>query len=177
MRQAFLALLAKVPAHGYELKQAFDAALGGVWPPLNIGQVYTTLGRLERDGLVRSAFVEQAHRPDKKVYELTAEGRAALEVWIEAPAEGPRLKDEFFLKLVLAQTAGLNSTHDPAVLIANQRRRYLQELRELDALAVQAGAAGNETAALLAEGAILHLQADLKWLELCEARLTQGDDR
>ena len=103
MRSAFLALLARAPAHGYELKQAFDETFGGVWPPINVGQIYTTLGRLERDGLVRSVHVEQAHRPDKKVYELTDAGRAALEEWIDAPAEGPRLRDDFFLKVVLAQ--------------------------------------------------------------------------
>ena len=53
MRNVFLALLARSPAHGYELKQAFEAATGGIWPELNAGQIYTTLGRLERDGLVR----------------------------------------------------------------------------------------------------------------------------
>lgn len=177
MRNAFLALLAHAPAHGYELKQAFDEALGGVWPPMNVGQIYTTLGRLERDGLVRGIHVEQANRPDKKVYDLTREGREAVEEWLSAPAEGPRLKDEFFLKLVLARAAGINSAHDPGVLVERQRRRYLQQLRELNALATGADAAGNETAALLAEGAILHLQADLKWLELCEARLTRGGNR
>src|SRR5215208_6065583 len=121
MRNAFLALLARALAHGYELKHAFEAAVGGVWPPLNAGQIYTTLGRLERDGLVQSAHVAQAHRPDKRVYELTAAGKAALEEWIDAPVEGPSLKDEFFMKLVLAQTAGLNSAHDPVTLIDRQR--------------------------------------------------------
>jgi DNA-binding PadR family transcriptional regulator len=174
MRNAFLALLAKEPAHGYELKQALDAIFGGVWPPLNAGQIYTTLGRLERDGLVRSAHVAQAHRPDKRVYELTPDGRAELEAWIDAPVEGPSLKDEFFMKLVLAQTAGLNSAHDPISLIDRQRRRYFQTLRDLNEAARRADEEGNQTAALLVEGAILHLKADLEWLDLCEQRLTQG---
>ena len=177
MRSAFLALLARAPAHGYELKQAFDETFGGVWPPINVGQIYTTLGRLERDGLVRSVHVEQAHRPDKKVYELTDAGRAALEEWIDAPAEGPRLRDDFFLKVVLAQKAGLNSSRDPAGLIDRQRRRYLQELRDLNQIAARADASENRTAALLAEGAMLHLQADLKWLDLCDAELTRGEER
>src|SRR3712207_2462023 len=146
MRNAFLALLAGGPAHGYELKQAFEEALGGVWPPLNAGQVYTTLARLERDGLVRGVQVEQAHRPDKKVYELTPDGRAAIEAWLETPVEGPRLKDEFFLKLVLAHAAGLNSAHDPTVLIERQRHRYLQEMRELNQVAGRANATGNRMA-------------------------------
>jgi DNA-binding PadR family transcriptional regulator len=177
MRSAFLALLARAPAHGYELKQAFDETFGDVWPPINVGQIYTTLGRLERDGLVRSVHVEQAHRPDKKVYELTPAGQAALEEWIDAPAEGPRLRDDFFLKVVLAEKAGLDSGHDPALLIDRQRRRYLQELRDLHEIAARADASGNTTAALLAEGAMLHLQADLKWLDLCEAELARGEER
>jgi DNA-binding PadR family transcriptional regulator len=174
MRNAFLALLARAPAHGYELKQAFEAAVGGVWPPLNAGQIYTTLGRLERDGLVRGMHVEQSHKPDKKVYELTEEGAAALEAWLDAPIEGPRLKDEFFLKLVLARAGGLNSRHDPAVMIERQRRRYLQELRDLTAISAAAAEEGNQTALLLAEGALLHVEADLKWLEVCEAELIGG---
>ena len=177
MRHAFLALLARAPAHGYELKQAFDDLFGGVWPPLNVGQIYTTLGRLERDGLVRGVQIEQAHRPDKKVYEPTPAGRAALEEWIDEPVAGARLKDEFFLKLVLARTAGLNSGHDPAALIERQRRRYLQDLRQLNELAARADAAGNRAAALLAEGAILHLQADVRWLDLCEAEIVPGGTR
>jgi DNA-binding PadR family transcriptional regulator len=174
MRNVFLALLTRAPAHGYELKQAFESAVGGVWPPLNAGQIYTTLGRLERDGLVHGAHVEQAHKPDKKVYELTDEGRAELEAWLDSAIEGPRLKDEFFLKLVLARAGGLNSRHDPAVMIERQRRRYLQEMRDLSAISTAAAADGNRTALLLAEGALLHVDADLKWLELCEAELTGG---
>jgi DNA-binding PadR family transcriptional regulator len=177
MRSAFLALLAQAPAHGYELKQAFDDTFGGVWPPINVGQIYTTLARLERDGMVRSIYVEQAHRPDKKVYELTDVGRVALEQWLDAPAEGPRLRDDFFLKVVLAQRAGLRPGHDPVQLIDRQRRRYLQEVRDLHQIAARADASGNRTAALLAEGAMLHLQADLSWLDLCEAELTRGGDR
>src|SRR3712207_5244340 len=122
MRNAFLALLAGGPAHGYELKQAFEEALGGVWPPLNAGQVYTTLARLERDGLVRGAQVEQAHRPDKKVYELTSDGRAAIEAWLDGPGAGPRLKEEVVLKLVLADVAGQNINLDRADLIRALQR-------------------------------------------------------
>jgi DNA-binding PadR family transcriptional regulator len=175
MRSAFLALLAQAPAHGYELKQAFDETFGGVWPPINVGQIYTTLGRLERDGLVRGVHVEQSSRPDKKVYALTPAGQAAFEEWLDAPAEGPRLRDDFFLKVVLARRAGLDSNHDPALLIDRQRRRYLKELRNLHEIAERAEECGNRTAALLAEGAMLHLQADLAWLDLCDAELTRGE--
>lgn len=170
MRYAVLALLAEGSTHGYELKQAFERLFGPVWPPINVGQIYTTLGRLERDGLVKSREVEQSRRPDKRVYELTDEGRTALGNWMNAPVEGARLKDEFFMKLVLATLAGT----DPTRLLDRQRNEYLQALRDLDALAVETDA--ESPAQLLIEGAMLHLQADLRWLDRCEERLEDGLD-
>ena len=177
MRNTLLALLAEGVAHGYELKQAIEQTFGDALPPLNIGQIYTTLGRLERDGLVASAHVAQAGRPDKRVYELTEAGREEVRRWLEEPVTGPRLKDEFFTKLVLARLPGvaaLNGGADPRALIARQRRDYLQSLRDLNGLLLrQQVNGGNQTsAALLIEGAILHLEADLKWLDVCEQRLT-----
>jgi DNA-binding PadR family transcriptional regulator len=167
MRYPFLALLAERPAHGYELKQALEQRFGSALPPLNAGQVYTTLSRLERDGLVRGTDVPDDTR-QKRVYELTDAGRDALEEWLEAPTAGPRLRDEFFMKLVLAREAGVA---DPRLLIERQRREYLQALRDLAAVAPN----GNHVASLLLEGAALHLEADLKWLDLCEQQLIQED--
>jgi DNA-binding PadR family transcriptional regulator len=172
MRHAILALLAGEPRHGYELKQAFEQTFGAAWPPLNIGQVYTTLGRLERDGLVTGQLIEQGSRPDKRVYVITEAGRAELASWIAEPTAGARLKDEFFTKLVLLDLPGVNGGVDRATLIARQRREYLQALRSLNDLVMREQAAGNGTVSLLIEGAILHLQADLRWLDLCEERTT-----
>ena len=174
MRYAFLALLGSQPRHGYELKLALDQIFDDALPPINAGQIYTTLARLERDGLVQSARVAQSSRPDKRVYELTPAGREALAAWLAEPAAGPQLKDEFFMKLVLARLPGIDGGHDPAALIGRQRRAYLQSLRDLADLAARKESDSNPTALLLIEGAILHLQADLKWLDLCEERLTQG---
>jgi DNA-binding PadR family transcriptional regulator len=168
MRYAFLALLAKAPAHGYELKQAFEEAFGDVWPSLNFGQVYTTLQRLERDKLVQSREVAQDHRRDKKVYELTPAGHEALRAWLAEPATGPWLKDDFFMKLVMA---GLTDAASQAKLIERQRRVYMQALHDLNAMAARFGGNGDVVPSLLIEGAALHLQADLKWLELCEEAL------
>lgn len=168
MRYALLALLANGFTHGYELKQAFERLFGPAWPPINIGQIYTTLQRLERDGLVLSREVEQSGRPAKRVYELTDAGRAELTDWMSAPTEGTRLKDEFFMKLVLAALAGTG----PAQLLDRQRSEYLQSLRDLDALAHETDV--DSPAQLLIEGAMLHLQADLKWLDRCEERLANG---
>src|SRR6187401_2218001 len=128
MRYPFLGLLVRSPAHGYELKQAFEEMFGDIWPELNFGQVYTTLARLERDGLVQSEEVTQEHRRDKKVYEVTPQGHAALRTWIDQPEAGPWVKDEFFMKLTIARLTG---TADVGELIERQRRVYLQALHDL----------------------------------------------
>ena len=77
MRFPLLALLAGGPAHGYELKQAMEQQFGAVLPPLNAGQIYTTLSRLERDGLVEDDAVAQNGRPNKRVYRLTEAGQSS----------------------------------------------------------------------------------------------------
>ena len=167
MKFPILAMLASSPAHGYELKRELEQHFGAALPPLNTGQIYTSLARLERDGLVDADRVAQDSRPNKRVYRLTAQGQAALDEWVSQPTPGSRLRDEFFMKLVLAGRAGIA---DPRVLIERQRGEYLQGLRDLDRLS---GAANGDWAeALLIEGAALHLEADLKWLALCEERLT-----
>src|SRR5262249_35648523 len=130
MRELFLALLAGDRGHGYELKQSLEQEFGELLPALNAGQIYSTLARLERDGLVVGESVEGDSRR-KRVYELTEEGRAALAGWIAAPVPGTRLKDEFFMKLAVLASAGLA---DPRTLIDGQRREYMQSLRDLDAL-------------------------------------------
>lgn len=167
MREELLGLLAKEPAHGYELKQALEADFGDLWPAVNIGQIYSTLARLEATGLVRSAPVTQDGRPDKKVFELTANGREELLRWVDDVVPAARVRDRFFVKLVLAARAGLA---DPITLIDRQRRAYLRRLRQLNDLAEDTR---GMAARLAVEGAVLHLQADLKWLERCEA-LSQG---
>lgn len=167
MRLSLLALLAKEPAHGYELKQSLEQIFGGAYPSPNIGQIYVTLGRLEKDGLIRAVDVEQSNRPNKKVYYLTAAGREALDVWADEPAEGPRVRDEFFMKLVLAPMTGLA---DRMALISRQRRHYLGLMRDLNELAERTDH-GDRVALLLIEGAMLHLQADLDWLERCQEDL------
>src|SRR5215212_4259224 len=123
MRLPLLALLATGPAHGYELKQAMEHQFGSVLPPLNAGQIYTTLSRLERDDLVDDDAVEQNGRPNKRVYRLTTKGRDELAQWLDDATPTPRLKDDFFMKLVLARAAEIA---DPLELIARQRAAYLQ---------------------------------------------------
>ncbi|HTU74211.1 MAG TPA: PadR family transcriptional regulator [Trebonia sp.] len=167
MRQHLLALLAKEPAHGYELKLALEQTFGAAYPSPNIGQIYVTLKRLEADGLVRGEDVTQDSRPNKKVYDLTPAGRDAVAAWVDEPAEGPRVRDDFFIKLVLAPRAGLA---DRMELINRQRRHYYAQLRALSDLQ-DAADSHDATARLFIEGQYLHLQADLDWLERCQEEL------
>ena len=163
MRHAVLAVLADRPAHGYEIRRGLEERFGSVIAPLNAGQVYTTLQRLTKDELVADDAVAQSGRPDKRVYRLTDAGRAALEDWMTTASAPTRLRDDFFMKLVFAQSLGLA---DPAALIARQREAYLRSLGELERVLGDGGADG--TTALVVEGAALHLEADLKWLDRCE---------
>jgi DNA-binding PadR family transcriptional regulator len=171
MRELFLALLAGERGHGYELRQTLEQEFGEVLPAVNAGQIYSTLARLERDGLVVGQSVAGDSR-GKRVYELTAAGRAALTAWIETPVSGTRLKDEFFMKFVVTAVAGLA---EPKALIDAQRREYLQSLRDLDALL--AGNGKGPAGELLVEGAVLHLRADLEWLDLIEQRMAAEEER
>ena len=160
MREIFLALLAGDRGHGYELKQTLEHEFGQLLPALNAGQIYSTLARMERDGLVVGKSVAGDSRR-KRLYELTEAGRAALAGWIETPVPGTRLKDEFFMKFAVLASDG-------------QRREYMQSLRDLDALLAANGK--GPAAELLVEGAVLHLKADLEWLDLIEHRLTEREE-
>ncbi|GGO82753.1 PadR family transcriptional regulator [Wenjunlia tyrosinilytica] len=167
MRLPLLALLAKGPAHGYELKLALEKLLGAAYPQPNVGQIYVTLNRLEKSGLIRGEDVAQSSRPNKRIYELTEAGHEAVRAWFEEPTDEPRVRDEFFMKLALAPETGVA---DQISLINRQRRHYLNTMRDLSKLAA-AEDRDNRVAQLLIEGAMLHLQADLDWLERCQEEL------
>jgi DNA-binding PadR family transcriptional regulator len=164
MRYPVLALLADQPAHGYEIKRGLEERFGSVIAPLNAGQVYTTLQRLTRDELVADDAVAQAGRPDKRVYRLTDAGREALEEWMTTASAPTRLRDDFFMKLTFAHAMGIA---DPREMIARQREAYLRSLGDLERV-LQSPADGDATTTLVVEGAALHLEADLKWLDRCE---------
>ena len=172
MRDVILGLLAKEPLHGYELRMRLIRALGPAGGALNPGQVYVTLSRLERAGLVRGVEIEQVGHPDKKVYELTAPGLERVEEWLADVTWSKVAPVEFHLKLVAAGAAHLA---DPVALVDSQRLELLRELRELQDLAL--GEPAGSDAALLVEGAALRLQADIRWLELCERRWIERESR
>jgi DNA-binding PadR family transcriptional regulator len=130
MKELFLTLLASRRAYGYELRQILEHEFGNLLPAINAGQIYTTLARLERDGLVTAQDIHEDSR-GKRVYEVTDLGREVLRKWIDTPEPGARLKDDFFMKFVLVAAAGLA---EPRTMLERQRREYLQSMRDLDGL-------------------------------------------
>ena len=155
-----LGLLAEEPLHGYEVKNRFEAMLGGTWE-VNIGQVYTTLQRLERDGLVRPVGARGDR--GKLLYELADPGRKALDAWLAQPDSGPQqMHEEIYVKLLLAARS---ANGDLAPLLARQKRAYLQRLRDLNGLEERARRSGRTDLARLLRGALLHTEADLKWVD------------
>jgi DNA-binding PadR family transcriptional regulator len=172
VQEVLLALLAKERSHGYQLRARLQLALGPLADALNAGQVYVTLGRLEKAGLVTSERVGQADRPDRKVYELTSEGRARVTEWLEDTSWPKPAPAEFHLKLVAAASAGLA---DPVRLVDAQRHVLLAELGAAQRAAL--AEPGDSVAGLLLEGVVLRLQADLRWLEACARFWTQTKGR
>src|SRR5262245_9477682 len=174
MRQeAVLAMLAKEPSYGYELRARLREALGPLGEAMNPGQVYVTLTRLEKAGLVTSRRAEGlADRPDRTVYGLTPAGQERVAEWLaEVSWPKPDLA-EFHLKLVAAAAGGLA---DPISIVDAQRRELLRRLRDAQRAAL-AEPDGSD-AGLLLEGVVLRLQADLRWLEACEQSWTDRRSR
>lgn len=164
VREGLLALLDDGRRHGYQLKTEFEQATGGVWP-LNVGQVYTTLERLERDGLVAVA-----EDNGQKSYELTAAGREELGAWWQAvPVDDPPPRDELMLKMLMAIEHGpehaidVITRHRTALLALLQLRR--RERRD------DATRSDDLAAALVSDALVVRAEADLRWLDLCESRL------
>lgn len=162
IQHAVLSLLTDGPCHGYELRAAFERAVGPQWGGLNIGHLYQMLERLSRDGLVDSSTVTQADRPDRRVYRLTAAGRDELTSWVAAPAERTGgYRDELFLKLMAAAREGEQAVRD---LADAQRRHEYGRLKSLGELAREHR--DEPLVALLIEAAALHTRADLELVEL-----------
>src|SRR3954452_3030943 len=172
VQEVLLALLAKEASHGYQLRARLQPALGPLADSLNAGHVYVTLNRLEKAGLVSSQRVGQTDRPDRKVYELTADGRVRVMEWLD-DTSWPRLAPaEVHLKRVAAAAAGLA---DPVRLVDAQRHALLAGLADAQRAALAEN--GGSIAALLLEGVVLRLQADLRWLEACAQYWTSTKER
>src|ERR1700722_4071591 len=157
-------MLAKEPSQGSPLRARLDRALGPLGEAMNDGQIYVTLRRLEKAGFVRrEGAASSSDRPDRKVYVLTAAGEERVAEWLgEVSWPKPDLA-ECHLKLIAAAAAGLA---DPIGIVDLQRRELLRRLRDVQRAAMAEPDQSN--AALLLEGIVLRLQADLRWLEACE---------
>jgi DNA-binding PadR family transcriptional regulator len=172
VQEVLLALLAKEASHGYQLRARLQLALGPLADALNAGQVYVTLTRLEKAGLVISERVGQADRPDRKVYELTTAGQARVAEWLGDTSWPKPAPAEFHLKLVAAAAAGLA---DPVRLVDGQRHALLSEMAAAQRAAL--AEPDDSVAGLLLEGVVLRLQADLRWLEACAGYWTATKGR
>ncbi len=170
VREGLLALLDDGRRHGYQLKTEFEHATGGVWP-LNVGQVYTTLERLERDGLVTVA-----EENGQKSYELTPAGREQLGAWWQAvPVDDPPPRDELMLKMLMAIEHG----REHALAVITHHRTALLALLQLRRRESRNDATRRNdlASALVADALVVRAEADLRWLDLCESRLTSQKER
>jgi DNA-binding PadR family transcriptional regulator len=161
---ALLGLLERAPSHGYDLKRGYDT-LFGRGKPLPFGQVYATLGRLARDGKVIAAEVEPGAGPDRRRYIITDDGVSDLESWLAEPvAPEPHLQTVLFIKVVLALMSGRSAER----YLDTQRAAHLARMRELTELRRSSSLVD----ALLADHGLFHLEADLRWIDLTESRLS-----
>lgn len=167
VRQGLLALLARQPMYGYQLKTAFETETGNVWP-LNIGQVYTTLSRLERDGLVTAAGDDDEGHT---LYGLTPSGRIELDHWFASPVDrSAPARDELAVKLALAVTSpGV----DVRQVVQTQRTSTMRTLQDYSRLKARADADNDLAWLLVLDSLIFHAEAEIRWLDHCESRLAR----
>lgn len=163
VKYIFLALLDTAPIHGYEIKEAFEKLVFHQWP-LNYGQVYTTLSRLERDNLVYHEEIEQEEKPDKKVYHITEAGRKALKEWLFSSANHNIYFDDMAFKVILFDIISTKN----ALEILQQYKKYLfAVMKNLIQLREEMKDAplGKQ---FIIERNILKTESDLKWVAMCQ---------
>ncbi|TKA02993.1 PadR family transcriptional regulator [Actinacidiphila oryziradicis] len=160
-----LGLLESGPRHGYDLKRAFDERFGHD-RPLHYGQVYSTMARLLKHGLVEVEGIEPGEGPERKRYAITEAGVTDVGQWLAQPEKPePYLQSTLYTKVVLA----LLTHRSAADLLDTQRSEHLRLMRDL----TRRKRDGDLTDQLICDHALFHLEADLRWLELTAARLDQ----
>ena len=172
VRHAILGLLAQRPRHGYELRAAFSAVIGGDenWD-VKPAQIYTTLERLEEAGLVeRRSDMGEGNEPARRIYAITTQGDQVLREWFATGVRPEHQHDEFFVKLMTALASGeANITH----LVQIQRVTLFQELHSATTMRAGYDPRTEMAQILLLDKAIMHLEADLHWLDFAEQRLDE----
>jgi DNA-binding PadR family transcriptional regulator len=164
VRCALLALLSQEPKYGLQLRQEFESKTGEVWP-LNVGQVYTTLQRLERDGCVEADAAEDG--PQRR-YRITLAGAAELDHWLASPPElTPPPRDELLIKLLVAtQVPGV----DLAAVVQSHRRHIVEAMQQYTR--VKASADPDDVAlGLVVDAELFRLEAAVRWLDAADVRL------
>ncbi|HUF99355.1 MAG TPA: PadR family transcriptional regulator [Ilumatobacter sp.] len=168
VREGLLALLHDGPRYGYQLKTEFETVTGGAWT-INVGQIYTTLDRLERDGLVAHDDAE-----GQKSYSITASGREELGAWWQAvPSDDPPPRDELMLKVLLAIEGG--QAHALAIITLQRTALFtaLQRSRRKHSPAESAPTSLADS--LVTDALIVRAEADLRWLDICEQRVISNE--
>jgi DNA-binding PadR family transcriptional regulator len=167
IKHGLLALLERGPMYGYQLRSSFEETTGGTWP-LNIGQVYTTLSRLERDNLVREL---PATDGNQRSFEITQDGRADLANWFATPvSRADRPRDELAIKLALALTTpGVDARN----VIQTQRTATVRTLQEYTRLKAQAPKPTDLAWRLVLDAMLFQAEAEVRWLDHCEASLSR----
>ncbi len=168
IKHGLLALLERGPMYGYQLRAEFESSTGSTWP-LNVGQVYTTLTRLERDGLVRAEGEPDAE--GRQVYVVTDEGRAEVFAWFSTPVTvKQRPRDELAIKLAMAVTTpGVDVT----LVVQTQRSATLRSLQELTRLKTLADDVTDAAWLLVLESMIFGAEAEVRWLDHCETKVAR----
>lgn len=159
-----LALLAEAPTHGYQLKTDFERRTANQWA-LNIGQVYTTLQRLERDGLVQATGSDG----DRHAFRITHDGRRQLDAWFVSPVvpEGPP-RDELTIKVLLAVAAG---DLDVTEVLQRQRTASVEQLQAYTHRKAQADPVDDVAFLIMLDALIFRTEAEIRWLDATEARI------
>jgi len=167
VKHGLLALLERGPMYGYQLRVAFEEACGGTWP-LNIGQVYTTLSRLERDQLV-AALPE--NEGGQRPYRITDAGRADLALWFATPVSRTDVpRDELVIKLALALTTpGVDVT----AVVRTQRTATMRMLQEYTRLKARSDRPSDLAWLLVLDAMLFQGEAEIRWLDHCEASLVR----
>ena len=171
VRHALLGLLAQRPRHGYDLHAAFEALVGGEqnWD-VKPAQIYTTLDRLEKGGQIRQEALAQEAGPEKRIYDITDEGLAELDQWFATGVNPEHQRDKFFVKFSLALILGQGW---PTRVIQRQRAQLYQDLHALTVQRQRVDPKCELARLLLLDKAAMHLEADLRWLDLLETRLDE----
>ncbi len=171
VRYALLGLLAHHSRHGYELRAAFEAMMGGHenWD-LSPAQVYSTLDRLQVAGLIRPVDTRKQGGPERRTYALTPAGRKELRGWLAEETPLAPARDEFFLKVMLALASG---TASPARMIQQQRSALYRRLHAVTTRRRDTDPGSHLAHVLLLDKVVMHLEADLRWLDMIEARLEE----